>query len=416
MLKMMAAQQAPLFDVTRIREDFPVLQKQVRGNPLVYLDNAATTQKPKAVIQRITDFYTHEYATVRRGVYSMSALATQDYDAVREKVARFLNAASPSEILFVSGTTEAINLVAAGYGRPMVQAGDEILISAIEHHSNIVPWQQVCLEKGATFKVIPVNDNGELILEDYEALLTERTRLVALTHVSNALGTINPIRQMIAMAHAKGIPVLIDGAQGAPHLGMDVQAYDCDFYAFSGHKIYGPTGIGVLYAKMQHLERMAPYQTGGDMIESVTFEKTTFAKPPHKFEAGTPPIAEVIGLGTALDYVQGIGLETIHAYEDELLAYATAQLLHVDGLRIIGTAAEKASVISFVFDDIHPHDVGTLLDTHGIAVRAGHHCAQPVMERFNVPATTRVSFSFYNTRDEIDRMIAGLHKVIQVFR
>ncbi len=406
----------PALDIALIRQDFPVLSQRVHGHPLAYLDNAATTQKPMAVIQRMTDFYTQEYATVRRGVYSMSAQATQAYDAVRQQVAQFLNAGSPQEIVFTQGTTEAINLVAAGFVRPFLQPGDEIVISHLEHHSNIVPWQQVCLEKGAVLKVIPIDDTGTLLLEEYERLLTPKTRLVSVNHVSNALGTVNPIAQMIQMAHAKGIVVCIDGAQGVPHLPVDVQALDCDFYAFSGHKVYGPTGVGVLYGKRAHWDKMHPVQFGGDMIESVTFEKTTFAKPPHKFEAGTPPIVEVIGLGEALTYLQNLGWEAIHEVEQDLLKTATAKLVHLEGLRIIGTAAEKEAVISFVFEDVHPHDVGTILDQHGLAVRAGHHCAQPLMERFAVPATTRVSFAFYNTHEEIDRLIEALQVVIQVFR
>ncbi len=403
-------------DVAKIRADFPVLDQRINGYPLVYLDNAATTQKPWPVIDRIRDFYAHEYATVRRGVYSMSARATMAYDQVREQVAGFIHAASPHEIIFTKGTTEAINLVAYSYGRPFIGAGDEIIISAIEHHANIVPWQQLCQEKGAVLKVIPANEAGELLIDEYAKLLTDNTKLVAVNYVSNSLGTINPVKTIIDMAHERGIPVLIDGAQSAPHMAVDVQALDCDFYAFSGHKIYGPTGIGVLYAKMKHLEAMVPYQCGGDMIESVTFEHTTFAKPPHKFEAGTPPIAEVIGLGAAIDYLEKLGLNNIQAYENDLLAYGTEQLQQIEGLQIIGTAKHKASVISFVFPDIHPHDVGTILDQQGIAVRAGHHCTQPVMERFHIPATTRASFSFYNTHDEIDRLVEGLRHVIAVFR
>lgn len=415
MVKTMSEKSQKTFNVTEIRQDFPILKQLVHGYPLIYLDNAATTQKPLSVIQRISDFYMNEYGTVRRGVYDLSAKATQEYDQVRQQVAQFLNAPSPEEIIFTKGTTESINLVASSFGRMVVQSGDEVVISAIEHHSNIVPWQQLCLEKGATLKVIPVNDHGELILEDYEKLLSPKTKIVAINHISNSLGTINPIQQMIELAHRHQIPVLIDGAQSAAHLPIDVQALDCDFFAFSGHKVYGPTGIGVLYGKRQYLEAMTPYQYGGDMIESVSFEKTTFAKIPHKFEAGTPSIAEVMGLGAALNYLQSIGFEAIQAYEHELLTYATAQLAHVEGLRIIGTAQEKASLISFVFDDIHPHDIGTLLDQRGIAVRAGHHCTQPVMDRFQVPATTRASFAFYNTQEEIDRLIEGLHFVIKVF-
>lgn len=409
-------QQSPTFNIAQIREDFPVLKQMVYGRPLVYLDNAATTQKPWTVIHRISDFYANEYGTVRRGVYSLSAKATAAFDHVREQVAQLLNAPSNEEIIFTKGTTESINLVAATFGKAFIQAGDEIIISAIEHHANIVPWQQVCAERGATLRVIPVNDNGELMLEEYARLITDKTRLVAVNHISNSLGTINPVKLMIEMAHAKDIPVLIDGAQSIPHMPVDVQDLDCDFYAFSGHKVYGPTGIGVLYGKRKWLDALPPYQTGGDMIASVTFEKTTFAKPPNKFEAGTPPIAEVIGLGAAIDYVQAIGFEGIQAQEDCLLQRATQQLSQIEGLRIIGTAKEKASVISFVLDDIHPHDIGTLLDQQGIAVRAGHHCTQPVMTRFNIPATTRASFSFYNTLEEVDALVHGIHEVIKVFR
>jgi len=416
MVSVMDQSHTTTLDIPKIRADFPMLAQTVKGHPLVYLDNAATTQKPQSVIDRLSRFYSEEYATIHRGVYHHSVQSTIAFDHVRERVAKFLNAASSDEIIFTKGTTEAINLVAASFIRPLIQPGDEIIVSAIEHHANIVPWQQVLEEKSGVLRVIPVNDDGELILAEYEKLLNNKTRLVAVNHVSNALGTINPIQKMIEMAHAKNIPVLIDGAQSVPHLAVDMQALDCDFYAFSGHKIYGPTGIGVLYAKQKHLAAMQPYQTGGDMIEIVTFEKTTFAKSPAKFEAGTPPIAEVIGLGAALEYVEKIGLESIAAYEQKLLTYATEQLAHIAGLRIIGTAKEKASVISFVFDDIHPHDVGTLLDEEGIAVRAGHHCAQPVMQRFGVPATTRASFSFYNTHAEIDRLVEGLGKVVRMFR
>ncbi len=403
------------FPVTRIRQDFPVLQEQVYGRPLVYLDNAATTQKPNAVIDRMSSFYRHEYGTVRRGVYALSEKATQAYEQARAKVARFINAPISCEVLFTKGTTEAINLVATSYGRPFLSEGDEVLISAMEHHANIVPWQQLCLEKGAILRVIPMNDQGELLMEEYEALLSERTKIVAVNHVSNALGTINPIKRIIDLAHQAGAVVLIDGAQGISHIPVDVQALDCDFYAFSGHKLYGPSGIGVLYAKLKHLDRMVPYQFGGEMIESVTFEKTTFAKAPRKFEAGTPPIVEVIGLGEAIDYLNRIGMAAIGAYENSLLAYATAQLEALPEVRIIGTAPAKASVLSFEIEQVHPHDIGTLLDREGIAIRAGHHCAQPVMERFGVPATARASFSFYNTREEVDKLILGIGTVIKVF-
>ena len=415
MASLLEKKETAAFPAEQLRKDFPVLQQSFYGHPLTYLDNAATTQKPQRVIDRIARFYEQEYGTVRRGVYALSEKSTRAFEEARHTVARFINAPSPSEIIFTKGTTEAINLVAASYGRPFIGAGDEIIISAIEHHANIVPWQQLCLEKGATLRVIPVNDAGELILEEYEKLLNEKTKMVAVNQVSNALGTINPIKTIIDLAHAKGVPVLIDGAQSVPHMPVDVQQLGCDFYAFSGHKIYGPTGIGVLYGKKALLEKMIPYQCGGDMIESVTFEKTTFAKPPQKFEAGTPPIAEVIGLAEALNYVSEIGLERIDAYEHALLLEATEKLSAIPGLTIIGTAKEKASVISFILEGIHPHDVGTLLDREGIAVRAGHHCTQPVMERYGVPATTRASFAFYNTPEEIDRLVAGIQKVIQVF-
>ncbi len=401
--------------VAQIREDFPVLSEEVYGKPLVYLDNGATTQKPRSVIERMSRFYQYEYGTVRRGVYKLSEGATKLFDESRQQVASFLNAASPSEIVFTKGTTEAINLVATSYGRAFISAGDEIIISAIEHHANIVPWQQLCVEKQATLKVIPVFDNGELDLVAYDQLLSDKTRLVAVNHVSNALGTINPVKQIIQAAHTRNIPVLIDGAQSVPHLKVDVQDLDCDFYVFSGHKIYGPTGIGVLYGKMSHLEAMPPYQFGGDMIHTVTFEKTTFAKPPAKFEAGTPPIAQVIGLATALNYVNYIGLDSIAAYEHELLTYATAELAKIPQVKIIGNAKEKGAIISFVIDGIHPHDIGTILDREGVAIRAGHHCAQPTMDRFGVPATARASFSFYNTPEEIDILVSAIQKVIQLF-
>jgi cysteine desulfurase/selenocysteine lyase len=402
-------------EVAKLRADFPVLDQMVYGKPLVYLDNAATTQKPRTVIDRITDYYTNENGTVRRGVYKLSEQSTLAFDATRRKVAELLNAPNASEIIFVRGTTEAINLVASSYGRTFFQPGDEVIISALEHHANIVPWQQICAERGASLKVIPCNDAGELDLEAFECLLSSKTRFVAIGHVSNALGTINPVKAIIEKAHAVGAPVLVDGAQAAPHMSVDVQALDCDFYAFSGHKLYGPTGVGVLYGKMKHLEAMPPYQCGGDMIHSVTFEKTTFARPPAKFEAGTPAIAQVIGLGTAIEYVQGIGLDRIAAYEDELLQYAVARLIEIPEVRLIGTAREKAGIQSFVVQGAHPHDIGTILDREGIAIRAGHHCAQPVMERFGVPATARASFAFYNTKEDIDRLIDAVHIVIKMF-
>lgn len=403
------------FPVETIRKDFPVLHQEFYGRPLVYLDNAATTQKPNAVIDRMTRFYREEYGTVRRGVYALSEKATQAYEQARAHIARFINAPLSCEVILTKGTTEAINLVATSFGRPFVGAGDEVLISAIEHHANIVPWQQLCLEKGATLKVIPVNDAGELDMDAYVRLLSDKTKIVAVNHVSNALGTVNPIKFIIDKAHEQGIPVLIDGAQGISHIPVDVQALGCDFYAFSGHKLYGPSGIGVLYGRMKHLEAMTPYQFGGEMIESVTFEKTTFAKPPRKFEAGTPPIAEVIGLGEAVDYLSKIGMDAINTYENELLEYATERVAAIPSVRIIGTAENKASVLSFAIEGVHPHDIGTVLDREGIAIRAGHHCAQPVMDRFQVPATARASFAFYNRIDEVDRLVEGIETVIKVF-
>ncbi|MBV9493904.1 MAG: cysteine desulfurase [Acidobacteria bacterium] len=404
------------YDVQRVREDFPILRREVRGNPLVYLDNAATTQKPQQVIDRLVRYYAEENSNVHRGVHYLSEVATAAYEGARTTVTRFLNARSEKEIVLTRGTTEGINLVAYSWGRKNVGAGDEVIISAIEHHSNIVPWQQLTEEKKATLKIIPVNDAGEIDLDAYAKLLNERTKLVAVGHASNALGTINPIKKMIAMAHDAGAVVVIDGAQGVPHLTIDVQDLDCDFYAFSGHKVYGPTGVGALYGKEALLEAMPPFMGGGDMILSVSFEKTTYNALPYKFEAGTPNIAGVIGLAAALDYVTHVGLERIAAHEHDLLLYATDRLLGLDGIRIIGTAREKASVISFVLEGVHPHDIGTILDQEGIAIRTGHHCAQPLMMRFNVPATGRASFALYNTREEADALVAGLKKVIEVFR
>jgi len=403
------------FDVGKIREDFPILKQRVHGKPLVYLDNAATSQKPQSVIDALTHYYAAENSNIHRGVHFLSVAATEAYEHARARVQQFLNAGHTHEIIFVRQATEGINLVVQTYGRGHVQAGDEVIISAIEHHSNIVPWQMLCEEKGAMLRVIPVNDAGELLLDAYEQLLGPRTRFVSVTHVSNALGTINPIRQMIEMAHRWDVPVLVDGAQAVPHMGVDVQALDCDFYVLSGHKLYGPTGIGILYGKAPLLEAMPPYQGGGDMIRSVTFEKTLYAPLPYKFEAGTPHIAGGIGLGAAIDYLDRIGMQAIGTYEHELLEYATEAIASVAGLRIIGTAREKASVISFVLEGVHPHDIGTILDQEGIAIRTGHHCAQPVMERFGVPATARASLAFYNTREEIDALVVGLHKVREVF-
>jgi len=403
------------FDVGKIREDFPILKQKVHGKPLIYLDNAATSQKPQVVIDSLLRYYAAENSNIHRGIHFLSAQATDAYEQTRAKVQRFLNAAEEREIIFVRQTTEAINLVAQTYGRKYIRAGDEIIISAIEHHSNIVPWQMLCEENGAILRVIPINDDGELLLAEYEKLLNPHTKFVAVTHVSNALGTITPVRQIIQMAHARGVPVLIDGAQAVPHLKVDVRELDCDFYAFSGHKLYAPTGVGILYGKAHLLEAMPPYQGGGEMIRSVTFEKTIYNTIPAKFEAGTPHIAGGIGLGAAIDYLNAIGLEAIGAYEHALLCHATAEICAIPGVRIIGTAKEKASVISFVFEGVHPHDIGTILDQEGIAIRTGHHCAQPVMDRFGVPATARASLAFYNTTEEIDALVAGIHKVMEVF-
>ncbi len=407
----------PMLDVEKIRKDFPlIMNTKINGHPLVYLDNGATAQKPKSVIDRLHKFYQDEYATVHRGVYTLSQNSTWECDLVREKARGFLNAKDVNEIIFVRGTTEAINLVAVGYGRKFIKAGDEIIISEMEHHANIVPWQMLCEEKKAVLKVIPVNDKGELILEEYKKLLNEKTRIVAVTHISNALGTINPIKEIIRLAHDAGAIALIDGAQGAVHTKVDVQDLNADFYAFSGHKIYGPTGIGVLYGKIHLLEKMDPYQFGGEMIEKVTFEKTTFTKAPLKFEAGTPAIAEAVGLGPALDYVMKLGFDRIEAYEQELLKYATEKLSKIEGLTIIGTAAHKDALVSFTLENIHPHDIGTILDQEGIAIRTGHHCAQPIIRRFGVPATARASFAFYNTKEEIDKLVTGIQKVRAVFK
>ncbi len=403
------------FDVARIREDFPVLKQTVHGKPLVYLDSAATAQKPSCVVDAIRHFHEVDCANIHRGVHELSQRSTASYEEARAKVKRFLNSRSKNELIFVRGTTEAINLVSSSWGRKNVKEGDEIVISAMEHHSNIVPWQMLCEEKGAKLRVIPMDDTGTLLLDEYRKLLNPRTRMVAVAHVSNALGTINPIRQIVDMAHKAGALTLIDGAQAAPHMKVDVQALDADFYAFSGHKVCGPTGIGILYGRTRLLNAMPPYQGGGDMIRTVTFEKTTYNDLPYKFEAGTPNIAGGIGMGAAIDYVTNIGLDKIAAYEHDLLVYGTRRLLEIPGLRLIGTATEKAAVLSFVMEGIHPHDIGTVLDRQGIAVRTGHHCAQPVMDRFNVPATTRASLAFYNTVGEIDALAAGLGKVKEIF-
>jgi cysteine desulfurase/selenocysteine lyase len=403
------------WDVERIRRDFPVLGTTVNGHPLVYLDNAASSQVPQLVIDRGTDYLREEHSNIHRGVHYLSQRATTAYEGAREKVKRFINAKHAKECIFVRGATEGINLVAQGYGRKFVNEGDEVVVSTMEHHSNIVPWQMLCEERGAHLRVIPMNDAGELLQDDYRALLNERTKIVAVAHISNALGTVNPIKEMIAEAHKHGIPVLIDGAQSAPHMIVDVQDLDCDFFALSGHKMFAPTGSGVIYGKAEWLEKMNPFQGGGDMIRSVTFEKTTYAPIPSKFEAGTPAIASQIGLGAAIDYLNSIGREQAIAYEHELLAYATERISGIEGVRIVGTARDKASVLSFVIDEIHPHDIGTILDQEGIAVRAGHHCAQPVMQRLNVPATARASFAFYNTKQEVDALAAAIEKVIEVF-
>ena len=412
----LAVSQAAGIDVNRVRRDFPILHNTVRGRQLVYLDNAATTQKPQQVIDRLVRYYREENSNVHRGVHYLSEVATAAYEGSRTVIQRFLNARSEKEIVITRGTTEGINLVAQTWGRTNVREGDEIVITAIEHHSNIVPWQMLCAEKKATLRVAPVNDEGEVIVEEFAKLLNERTKIVAFGHASNALGTINPVRQMTQMAHDAGAIVIIDGAQGVPHLPIDVQEIGCDFYAFSGHKVYGPTGIGALYGRESLLEAMPPWMGGGDMILSVSFEKTTYNALPYKFEAGTPNIADTIGLATALEYVASLGLENIAAHEHDLLTYATDRLQEIDGLRIIGTARQKASVISFTLEGVHPHDIGTILDQEGIAIRTGHHCAQPLMMRFNVPATGRASFGVYNTRAEADALVEGLRKVIEVFR
>jgi len=408
-------EKAAPFDVEKVRKDFPILRTKVHGHPLVYLDNAATSQKPQAVIDALVRYYEGENANIHRGVHYLSQLATEEFEKARKTVQRFVNATEPSEIVFTRGTTEAINLVAQTYGRANVGAGDEVLITAMEHHSNIVPWQLLCEEKGAKLRVAPINDAGELLLSEFEKLLGPKTKIVGAAHVSNALGTINPLKKMIAMAHARGVPVLVDGAQAVPHIAVDVQALDADFYTFSGHKMYGPTGIGVLYGKMALLEAMPPYQGGGDMISSVTFEKTTYNKVPHKFEAGTPDMAGVAGLKAAIEYMESIGIEKIAAHEHDLLEYATDAVAGLEGVRLIGTAAEKASVLSFLLEDVHPHDIGTILDQEGIAVRTGHHCAQPVMDRFGIPATVRASFAVYNTKAEVDALVRGIRKVREVF-
>ncbi len=399
----------------RVRPEFPILRQRVNGKPLVYLDNAATSQKPQVVIDAITGFYTGDCSNIHRGVHTLSERATTAYEQTRRSVRRFLNAADSREIVFVRGATEGINLVAQSFVRPRLEAGDEVLITAMEHHSNIVPWQMVCEDKGASLRVAPIDDRGELIVEEFERLIGPRTRFVSVTHVSNALGTVDPVRELVAAAHRHGVPVLVDGAQAAPHLQVDLRAIDTDFYVFSGHKVYGPTGIGVLYGKAALLEAMPPYQGGGDMIASVTFEKTEYNAIPHKFEAGTPHIAGAIGLGAAIHYIESIGLEDVAAHESELLRYATASVSEIQGVRIIGTAREKVGVLSFVLAGVHPHDIGTILDQEGIAIRAGHHCAQPVMKRFGIPATARASFAMYNTMEDVDALVRGIHKIREIF-
>ncbi len=403
------------FDVNRIREDFPILKQEVHGCPLVYLDNAATSQKPQVVIDAITRYYAEQNANVHRGVHYLSQLATREYEDARVKIQRFINAAESHEIIYTRGATESINLVAASYGRKFVHEGDEIIISTLEHHSNIVPWQLLCEQTGAKLRVIPINDDGELLIDEFAQMLNSRVKMVAVAHLSNALGTINPVKRIIELAHSRDIPVLLDGAQAAPHLKVDVRELDCDFYAFSGHKMCGPTGIGVLYGQSHWLESMPPVYGGGDMIALVTFEKTTYNTLPYKFEAGTPNIEGAIGLGVAIEYLSGVGLNRIAAYEHELLEYATEIIGAIPGVKLIGTAREKASVLSFTVGGIHPHDVGTILDQEGIAIRAGHHCAQPVMKRFDVPATARASLAFYNTKEEIDALAEGIQRAVEVF-
>jgi len=403
------------WDVEKVRKDFPVLSQSVNGKPLVYLDNAASSQVPQLVIDRGSKYLAEEHSNIHRGVHYLSQHATTAYEAAREKIKRFINAKEAKECIFVRGTTEGINLVAASYGRKFIGEDDEIVVSQMEHHSNIIPWQQVAEEKGAKIRVIPMNEHGELIIDEYENLLNERTRIVAVAHVSNSLGTVNPIKEMVATAHKFGVPVCVDGAQSVPHFPVDVQDLDCDFFAFSGHKMFGPTGSGILYGKREWLDKMPPYQTGGGMIRSVSFEKTTFAPIPDKFEAGTPAIAAGIGLGAAVDYISARDFKAAAAYEHELLEYATQRLSDIPGVKIIGTAANKASVLSFTIEGVHPHDIGTILDQDGIAVRAGHHCAQPVMQFFAVPATARASFAFYNTREEVDKLADAIQKVIEVF-
>ncbi len=403
------------FDVAKVRADFPILQQEVRGRPLVYLDSAASAQKPRAVIDAISHFYTHDNANVHRGVHFLSERSTAAFEGAREKVARFLHAKDAKEIIFVRGTTEAINLVVQTFGRKNVGPGDEVLITAIEHHANIVPWQMLCEQVGAKLKYIPVDTHGDLVLEGLDELLTPRTRILALTHVSNALGTVTPVKELVRRAHAKGIPVLVDGAQAVTHFPVNVVELDCDFYAFSGHKLFGPMGIGVLYGKKELLESMPPYQGGGDMILSVTMEKTIYNRVPYRFEAGTPDVAGAVGLGAAIDYLQRVGMDNIAAHDRELLAYTEQALARVPGVRLLGRARERSGLVSFVMEDVHPHDIGTILDREGVAVRAGHHCAQPLMQCFGVAATVRASLALYSTREDVDALVRGLHKVREMF-
>lgn len=415
-LEKKAVQQLPIdFDVENIRGEFPILHRLVYGKPLVFLDNAASTQKPQVVIDAIRQYYSAENANVHRGVYYLSELATKKYEDARKTVMNFINAASLKEVIFTSGTTDSINLVAAGYGRKFIKAGDEIILTTMEHHSNIVPWQILCEETGAALRIVPIDDNGELIFEEYEKLLSEKTKLVSVVYVSNSLGTVNPVKEIIKLAHERNVPVLLDGAQAVPHIAIDVQDLDCDFFAFSGHKIFGPTGVGVLYGKEKILETMNPYRGGGDMILSVTFEKTVYSDLPHRFEAGTPNIAGVIGLAVALEYVENIGLDRISAYEKELLAYGHEALSSIKKLKFIGTARKKTGVISFVIEGIHSHDIGTWVDREGVAIRVGHHCTQPVMERFNVPSTSRASIAMYNRKEDFDVLVLGLNDIVKVF-
>ncbi len=403
------------WDVGRVRADFPILAIRVNGKPLVYLDNAASSQMPQPVIDRLVKYQTSEHANIHRAVHYLSETATAEYEAARRRIQTFINAREECEVIYTSGTTESINLVAHGYGRKFVGAGDEIILTELEHHSNIVPWQMVAEEKGARLRVVPMDDRGELDVHEYRRLFNARTQIVGLTQVSNALGTVNPVKEMVAIAHEHGVPVLLDGAQAAPHLAVDVQDLDCDFYAFSGHKLCGPTGIGVLYGKAHLLEKMQPFKGGGDMILSVTFEKTTYNVIPQKFEAGTPPIAAAVGLGAAVDYLTNVGMDRIAAAESDLLDYATAELNRMPGVRIIGTAEKKAAVLSFAVEGVHPHDVGTLLNEEGVAIRTGHHCAQPVMQHYRIPATSRASFAFYNTMAEVDALVAAIRKVQKLF-